>query len=92
MPLPKSYDTKSAAEYLGVSLRSLNTLINRAAIIRYKVGGKWRYDEADLDNYVREQRMKALEAAERARSPKTKYRPRRHITTEEAIAKISAMR
>ena len=53
MPVPKTYKTKAAAEYLGISRDALESLSKKGIIPRFKMGGPWLYSESDLDDYYR---------------------------------------
>jgi len=93
MPRPKSHNTKEAAAYMGVSIGVLNKLALEGVVVRYKVGGRWRYDEPDLDEYCRQQRRTGEETASqiRAYEPRpARLRPngRKRMSTEEAIRRI----
>ena len=51
---------KQAADMLGVCTDTLLTLTNKGDILGFKVGGQWRFDKRDIDNYVDQQRQNAV--------------------------------
>ncbi len=53
-------DTKGVQERLGISEATLFRLIKAQEIKGFKVGGrKWRFEESDIEDYIRRQREKA---------------------------------
>jgi excisionase family DNA binding protein len=50
--VPALLTTAQAAEYLGVSLRTMRRLIAERRVRHYKPSGQLRFDPADLDAYV----------------------------------------
>lgn len=56
MAIDKLYNTKEAAEALGVSVRTLFRLINgeggRAKLPAVKVGNSWKIKEKDIEAYL----------------------------------------
>ncbi|NNN21998.1 MAG: helix-turn-helix domain-containing protein [Acidimicrobiales bacterium] len=49
--------TKDAAEYLGVTLRTLYRLIDEGAIPAYKIGRVIRVQKPDLDQFINSSRI-----------------------------------
>jgi excisionase family DNA binding protein len=49
--------TEEIAEYLRVDVVTIRRLINRSELSAYRIGGEYRFTEADLDNYLQRQRV-----------------------------------
>lgn len=52
-------DTAAAAERLGVSERSVRRMVFEKTLAYVKVGGSVRFDPADVDRYIRANRIEA---------------------------------
>lgn len=53
-------DTAGAAEYLGTSVRHVRRLVFDRRVPFTRVGGKIRFLPADLDQYLKDRRVRAL--------------------------------
>ena len=49
----KIMNTQQAAEYLGISLRTVYRLIKNGEIPAKRVGGQWRLARSSLDKFIR---------------------------------------
>jgi len=49
-------DLQEAAEFLGTTVRHLRRLVGGRAIPHYKVGGKVRFDEGELERWLDDRR------------------------------------
>ena len=49
------------AAYLKVGKRTIYRLVAEKKIPAFKVGGAWRFTRSDLDNWIKQQSMEALE-------------------------------
>jgi excisionase family DNA binding protein len=65
MQQPEHIGTKEAADYLGVSTKTIDRMVASGALESYKVGRLRRFDRSALDAYLDRQRKAAAE--ERAR-------------------------
>jgi excisionase family DNA binding protein len=65
---------KQAAARLNVCTDTLLTLTAKGAIIGFKVGSQWRFDERDINGYIDRQRQ---QSARRTAARNTKTRMRR---------------
>ncbi len=53
-------DVKQVRERLGISESTLFRLIKNRELKGFKVGGrKWRFEESDIEDYIKRQRQKA---------------------------------
>lgn len=58
--MPETYlNLEQVANILGVSERTVLRLLDRKEIKGFKVGRRWRFETADIDAYVAQQRKKA---------------------------------
>lgn len=48
----RMFPRKEAAYYIGISLRSLDTLAAEGQILKTKIAGRTVYDRSDLDAYI----------------------------------------
>jgi excisionase family DNA binding protein len=55
----KFLDVKQVQEMLGLSERTVFRLIKSGQLKGFKAGREWRFEEADLEDYIRRQREKA---------------------------------
>lgn len=46
------YPVEEAAYYLGISKRSLQTLLKDGEILKVRIGSRTLLDQADLDDYI----------------------------------------
>jgi excisionase family DNA binding protein len=49
--------TEEVAEYLRVEVITIRRLINRSELGAYRIGGEFRFTEADLEDYLKRQRV-----------------------------------
>ena len=75
MPTPKEMTTKEAAAYLGIGRDALEALAGKGLVVRYRLGGRWRYDKASLDSYRRKQREEGEAVARELRQRGERARP-----------------
>ena len=54
------------AAYLKVGKRTIYRLVAEKKIPAFKVGGAWRFTRSDLDNWIKQQSMEALEGNQKA--------------------------
>ena len=89
MSIPKNYKTKEAAAYMGMSVDALESLAQKGLIVRFKIGGHWRYSEKDLDDYFRQQYQSGVSRAAQMKLEKPSIRlkchERKRLTIEEAL-------
>ena len=52
---------KDVAEYLKVTERTIYRLAAAKKIPAFKVGGSWRFSRADIDIWIKQQSMEAIE-------------------------------
>jgi excisionase family DNA binding protein len=52
---------KDVAEYLKVTERTIYRLAAAKKIPAFKVGGSWRFSHADIDIWIKQQSMEAIE-------------------------------
>lgn len=52
-------DVKQVQEVLGLSERTVFRLIKTGELKGFKAGRAWRFEEADIENYIKRQREKA---------------------------------
>jgi excisionase family DNA binding protein len=52
-------DTKQVQERLGVSERTIFNLLRRGDLKGFKAGRSWRFEESDIEAYIKRQREKA---------------------------------
>jgi len=55
----KLLTSKQVQELLGLSERTVFTLIKRGELKGFKAGREWRFEQKDLDDYIERQRQKA---------------------------------
>ena len=72
---------EAVCELLGISRNTLCRLLAEKQIAGYKVGGQWRFAQADIDTYIQRCRVSAAptvriapQAPKRGRPPKGGYR------------------
>ncbi len=53
----RMYATDEAAEYLGTSVRHLRRLVSDHHLAHYKVGGRLRFADVDLDAWLAARRI-----------------------------------
>lgn len=89
MPIPKNYKTKEAAAYMEMSVDALENLAQKGLVVRFKIGGQWRYNEKDLDDYYSQQHQSGVSTAAQLKAERPPVRLRRHerkrMTIEEAL-------
>lgn len=56
---------KEVAEYLSVTERTIYRLLQERKLPAFKVGGSWRFVQADLDNWIKAQSQVPVQAAAR---------------------------
>ncbi len=49
--------TEEVAEYLRVEVITIRRLVNRSELPAYRIGGEYRFTEADLEDYLQRQRV-----------------------------------
>ena len=52
---------KQVADYLKVTERTIYRLAAAKKIPAFKVGGMWRFSRADIENWIKQQSMDALD-------------------------------
>lgn len=52
---------KQVADYLKVTERTIYRLAAAKKIPAFKVGGTWRFSRADIDSWIKQQSMEALD-------------------------------
>jgi len=52
-------DIKQVQERLGVSERTIFNLLRRGDLKGFKAGRAWRFEESDIEAYIKRQREKA---------------------------------
>lgn len=52
---------KQVAEYLKVTERTIYRLAAAKKIPAFKVGGTWRFSRADIESWIKQQSMEALD-------------------------------
>ncbi|SFB02450.1 transcriptional regulator, AlpA family [Collimonas sp. OK607] len=52
---------KQVADYLKVTERTIYRLAAAKRIPAFKVGGTWRFSRADIDSWIKQQSMEALD-------------------------------
>lgn len=68
---------KQVAEYLKVTERTIYRLAAVKKIPAFKVGGTWRFSRADIDRWIKQQSMDALDTGrESADSAKSESKER----------------
>ena len=55
---------KQVADYLKVTQRTIYRLAAAKKIPAFKVGGTWRFSRADIDTWIKQQSMEALESGQ----------------------------
>ena len=55
---------KQVADYLKVTERTIYRLAAAKKIPAFKVGGTWRFSRADIDTWIKQQSMEALESGQ----------------------------
>jgi len=56
----KLLSVKDVQERLGISESTLFRILKRKELKGFKVGGReWRFEEADIEDYINQQRQKA---------------------------------
>lgn len=75
MPTSTSEDEiltiKQVAAYLKVTERTIYRLAAAKKIPAFKVGGTWRLSRADIDNWIKQQSMLALDGPRKERESAT---------------------
>lgn len=56
LQFPELVDIKGAATYLSTSIRHVRRLVQKTELDFVKIGGKLRFDKADLQRYVDDHR------------------------------------
>jgi len=59
-------DVKQVQERLGISESTLFRMLKRKELKGFKVGGprgQWRFEESDIEDYIKQQRQKAEQEA-----------------------------
>jgi len=56
-------NTKEAAKYLNVCPEVLMDEHHSGRLVAFKIGGRWRFDSRDLDQYIDDKRQAAAMAA-----------------------------
>jgi len=52
---------KQVADYLKITERTIYRLAAAKKIPAFKVGGTWRFSRADIDSWIKQQSMEALD-------------------------------
>lgn len=55
---------QEVAEYLNVDPKTVYRLVNRGELPGFKVGGSWRFQKNDLDEWIAKQKEAAATKAE----------------------------
>ena len=55
---------QEVAEYLNVDPKTVYRLVNRGELPGFKVGGSWRFQKNDLDEWIAKQKEAAANKAE----------------------------
>ncbi|MCI6972337.1 MAG: helix-turn-helix domain-containing protein [Clostridiales bacterium] len=68
-------DKLSAAEYIGVSLQTLDRIVKDGALPFYRIRGRVKFSVSDIDEYIESCRcrMCPVEAPKKAKPNKTVY-------------------
>lgn len=53
---------KEVADYLKVTERTIYRLAGAKQIPAFKVGGSWRFSRTDIDTWIKQQSMEALDS------------------------------
>ncbi len=61
--------TEEVAEYLRVEVVTIRRLINRNELSAYRIGGEYRFTEADIEDYLKQQRVSSNTEKEFATEP-----------------------
>ena len=70
------FDTKEASKYLSVCPEVLMSEIKSGHLVGFKIGGRWRFDQRDLDYYIDAKRRSAALATQvRQHEGKEKQKP-----------------
>ncbi len=54
------FGKRDAAVKLGISERTVSTLVKKGDLSGFQVGNKWKFRQSDLDDYENRQRRKAI--------------------------------
>jgi excisionase family DNA binding protein len=54
--MPAYMSLEQIAKLLGISERTVVRLIEEGKLVGFKVGRSWRFDQADIDAYVKRQK------------------------------------
>ena len=54
---------QEVAEYLNVDPKTVYRLVNRGELPGFKVGGSWRFQKDDLDDWIAKQKQTAASKA-----------------------------
>ncbi len=54
---------QEVAEYLNVDPKTVYRLVNRGELPGFKVGGSWRFQKDDLDDWIAKQKQAAASKA-----------------------------
>ncbi len=54
---------QEVAEYLNVDPKTVYRLVNRGELPGFKVGGSWRFQKTDLDDWIDKQKQAAAAKA-----------------------------
>lgn len=57
----KLFDVKEVQEALGLSERTIFRLIKTGDLKGFKAGREWRFEETDIQDYIKRQREKAAQ-------------------------------
>ncbi len=57
---------KQVQEMLGVSARTVFNFIERGDLKGFKVGKSWRFEESEVENYIKRQQQKSAKKPEEA--------------------------
>ncbi len=60
--MPAYMSLEQVAKLLGISERTVVRLIEERKLVGFKVGRSWRFDQADIDDYVRRQKLAQQQA------------------------------
>jgi len=63
------------AKYLKVGKRTIYRLVAENKLPAFKVGGAWRFTRADIDSWIKQQSMEALEGNQNDKGS-TGHRPK----------------
>jgi len=82
---PKDFDIKELADYLHLTLQQVEKLANRERIPGRRVGGEWRFSEAEIHHWL-ENRMGLADDDELAQMENALERAAQHDDEEVSLA------